>query len=199
MELSTKYNLDISMFERLINNGFDNVTLNTQRRMRPEISRVVREIYPTLADADSVLNFPNVLGMNNKNYFFLNHDFKEDQLVHIQSKTNPKEADMIIRFTNYLLQQNYKPGDITILSLYAGQLLTIKSKIMNDKRFPRDHPLRGVRITTVDNYQGEENKIIILSLVRNNHHNSIGFLKASNRVCVALSRAIQGLYIFGNA
>ena len=71
--------------------------------MRPEISRVVREIYPTLEDAPSVKNFPNVQGLNNKNYFFFSHDFKEDQIAHIQSKTNPKEADMIIRFTNYLL------------------------------------------------------------------------------------------------
>jgi superfamily I DNA and/or RNA helicase len=93
----------------------------------------------------------------------------------------------------------YKPSEITILSLYSGQLLTIKSKIKNNKAYPRDHPIHGVRVTTVDNYQGEENKIIILSLVRSNKRNSIGFLQASNRVCVALSRAIQGFYIFGNA
>ena len=51
----------------------------------------------------------------------------------------------------------------------------------------------------MDNYQGEENDIIILSLVRSNNENNIGFLKNSNRVCVALSRARQGLFIFGNA
>jgi len=51
----------------------------------------------------------------------------------------------------------------------------------------------------VDNYQGEENHIIILSLVRNNAKNNIGFLKSANRVCVALSRAQHGLFIFGNA
>ena len=38
--------MDISIFERLINNNFDYVTLNTQRRMRPEISLIVKEIYP---------------------------------------------------------------------------------------------------------------------------------------------------------
>ena len=54
-------------------------------------------------------------------------------------------------------------------------------------------------VTTVDNYQGEENDIVILSLVRSNHHDNIGFLKASNRVCVALSRARHGMFIFGNA
>jgi superfamily I DNA and/or RNA helicase len=46
-----------------------------------------------------------------------------------------------------------------------------------------------VKLTNVDNYQGEENKIIIISLVRSNKEKNIGFLKSANRVCVALSRA----------
>lgn len=58
--------------------------------------------------------------------------------------------------------------------------------------------LRYVRVTTVDNFQGEENKIILLSLVRNNGEGNVGFLKQENRVCVALSRAKEGLYIMGN-
>jgi helicase required for RNAi-mediated heterochromatin assembly 1 len=52
--------------------------------------------------------------------------------------------------------------------------------------------LRNVKILTVDNYQGEENKIVLLSLVRSNNQNSIGFLGISNRICVALSRAKEG-------
>ena len=34
-ELAKNYNLDISMFERLVNNNFENVMLKNQRRMRP--------------------------------------------------------------------------------------------------------------------------------------------------------------------
>lgn len=63
----------------------------------------------------------------------------------------------------------------------------------------KDEPLlKNVRITVVDNFQGEENKIILLSLVRSNSDNNIGFLKTENRVCVSLSRAKEGLYIIGN-
>jgi superfamily I DNA and/or RNA helicase len=50
----------------------------------------------------------------------------------------------------------------------------------------------------VDKYQGEENEIILLSLVRSNSRAKIGFLEIENRVCVALSRAKKGLYIVGN-
>lgn len=55
-----------------------------------------------------------------------------------------------------------------------------------------------VRVAAIDDYQGEENDIIILSLVRNNSQSRVGFLKTDNRVCVALSRAKNGLYVFGN-
>lgn len=50
----------------------------------------------------------------------------------------------------------------------------------------------------MDNFQGEDNKIILLSLVRSNATNNIGYLAFKNRICVALSRAKHGLYIVGN-
>jgi len=55
-----------------------------------------------------------------------------------------------------------------------------------------------MKITVVDNYQGEESDIILLSLVRSNEKGNVGFLKTENRICVALSRAKYGLYIMGN-
>lgn len=61
------------------------------------------------------------------------------------------------------------------------------------------HPiLKGLKIVVVDNYQGEENDIILLSMVRSNEMGNVGFLKIENRICVALSRAKYGLYIIGN-
>ncbi|CAG8518315.1 8660_t:CDS:10 [Diversispora eburnea] len=48
--------------------------------------------------------------------------------------------------------------------------------------------LKSIRVSSVDGFQGEENEIIILSLVR-----------SREPLCVALSRAKHGLYIFGNA
>ena len=148
--LSEQFNLDISMFERLINNNFRNVMLMSQRRMRPEISEVVRCIYPLLTDDQRVMEYPNVRGLSS-NYVFFHHQFPEDTLAGVQSKTNPKEAEIIIRFMNYLLQQNYDPDLITVLSLYAGQLLVIKNKIL--KMYPeRDSAIRRIKIRTVDNY-----------------------------------------------
>lgn len=46
--LSFSFNLSMSLFERLINNKVDHSVLNIQRRMRPEISRIMGLIYPQL-------------------------------------------------------------------------------------------------------------------------------------------------------
>jgi helicase required for RNAi-mediated heterochromatin assembly 1 len=56
-------------------------------------------------------------------------------------------------------------------------------------------------VFTVDSYQGEENDIIILSLVRSPKRDMpymVGFLEDKNRATVAISRARRGFYVFGN-
>jgi hypothetical protein len=66
----------------------------------------------------------------------------------------------------------------------------------------KDPALAGIlyfKVFTVDSYQGEENDVIMLSLVRSNNVMSIGFLESRNRLVVALSRARRGLYIYGNS
>ena len=59
-------------------------------------------------------------------------------------------------------------------------------------------PKNHVRVATIDNFQGEEAKIILLSLVRCNDAGNIGFLHDEGRVTVLLSRARDGLIILGN-
>ena len=50
----------------------------------------------------------------------------------------------------------------------------------------------------MDNFQREEAKVIVISLVRSNDERKCGFLKTSNRINVLLSRARHGIYIIGN-
>ena len=46
--------------------------------------------------------------------------------------------------------------------------------------------------------KAKKTDIIILSVVRSNERDEIGFLKIENRICVALSRARHGFYCIGN-
>lgn len=59
--------------------------------------------------------------------------------------------------------------------------------------------LRSVRVATVDNFQGEEAKVVIVSLVRSNPQQRCGFLSTANRINVLLSRAKHGMIIVGNS
>ena len=66
---------------------------------------------------------------------------------------------------------------------------------------PLKRGLDAVRVSTIDNYQGEEARVVLLSLVRSSPSTTQtfkGFMRESNRVCVALSRARDGFFIFGN-
>ena len=56
-----------------------------------------------------------------------------------------------------------------------------------------------LRISTVDNFQGEEAQVVVISLVRCNPQQKCGFLRTTNRINVLLSRAKHGMYIIGNS
>ncbi|KAF8778266.1 NFX1-type zinc finger-containing protein 1 [Argiope bruennichi] len=189
--LATKYGMNISLFERMVENGLDCHRLEIQHRMRPEIaSLLVPHIYAKLQNHESVKTFENIKGVS-KNVFFVNHSYHERQENDSKSKVNVHEANFMLKFCKYLINQGYKPSQITVLTTYSGQLFEFK-------RSPLKSALQGIKFTVVDNYQGEENDIILISFVRSNEEGQIGFLKISNRVCVALSRAKKGLYCIGN-
>jgi len=190
-KLAKEFKLDVSLFERLIKNNCKSVMLNTQHRMRPDISCLMKHFYTQqILDHVSVHDFPKITGLKSS-IFFLSHDKLELKLADGSSKENKFEAEFIIAFCDYLIKQDYEQQDITVLSMYLAQMRLIKRGLRNKN-------LTLVKLCTVDNYQGEENKIVMLSLVRSNTEGKIGFLATDNRVCVALSRAQHGFYCIGN-
>lgn len=125
-------------------------------------------------------------------------------------------------------QGTYQSQDIAVITPYLGQLQKLKKRlrssfaiVVSDRDLEEletkglednsgeeaDAPkskiqktalLNALRIATVDNFQGEEAKVIVISLVRSNDERKCGFLKTSNRINVLLSRARHGMYIIGN-
>ncbi|RPA86468.1 P-loop containing nucleoside triphosphate hydrolase protein [Ascobolus immersus RN42] len=141
------------------------------------------------------------------------------------SKTNAWEVEMVMGLMKHIQRQGvYKSGKIAVITPYAGQLRLLQQKmsdsfevILNEKdeaQLEKQDPnsvikngpkvgkgrlLDSLRIATVDNFQGEEADIIIISLVRSNPRGNCGFLKTSNRINVLLSRARHGMYIIGDS
>ncbi|MCJ1476027.1 hypothetical protein MMC13_004691 [Lambiella insularis] len=143
------------------------------------------------------------------------------------SHSNRFEVEFCAALVKYLLERNgYSLGEIVILTPYNGQLAALYSRLQDtclisltdkdrdalddlgllpipDKKTGSAKTSVGLssmlRIVTVDNFQGEEAKVIIFSAVRSNKIGSIGFLRTRNRINVACSRARDGFYVIGNA
>ena len=201
-DLAKRYKLDVSLFERMVNVGIQCETLNVQHRMRPEISALMKHIYDDLENHESVEKYEDIKGMK-KNMFFINHNYMEDSCNQSHSHVNEHEAKFLVALCRHLMQQGYKADQITLLTTYTGQMYAIRDCLQEDAikeplKPENDSSFGGVRVTTVDNFQGEENDIILLSLVRSNKDEKVGFIKIVNRACVALSRARKGFYCIGN-
>ena len=86
---------------------------------------------------------------------------------------------------------------IGIISLYGDQVRELKKRI-NKMKFT-NIDMNPSRVYTVDEFQGKEEDIIIVSLVRNNKNYRTGeFTKKYQRINVALSRARKMLVIVGS-
>merc|ERR1719183_901793 len=117
----------------------------------------------------------------------------EDAEGESHSKENSFESEFIGSLCAHLVKSGYEESQITVLSPYLGQVRNIKNRLR------RDINTTNVATTAVDNFQGEENDIIIVSLVRSNRQKAMGFLAVENRINVALTRAKHGMFIVGNS
>ena len=199
--------LDQSMFARLIRWGVPYIQLDKQGRARPEIASLYSWRYKNLGNLDRVLS---------GDYSLANPGFAHTyQLINVENfegkgETSPTsyffqnvgEAEYAVAMFQYMVLIGYSPQRISILTTYNGQKELIKDIL--SQRCGAGTPLAGVRpraVSTVDQYQGQQNDIILLSLVRTE---SVGHLRDVRRLVVAVSRARLGLYVlcrqalFGN-
>ena len=131
VEKGSGYDLNRSLFERLVLRGYPHDVLSQQHRMRPELSAIVRRLtYPDLIDAPSTQGRPNLQGFRD-NLIFVNHKENEVEMPDVpdwkdttstSSKENLFEAKMVLNCVRYLGQQGYKSDNIVVLTPYLGQL-----------------------------------------------------------------------------
>ncbi|MBL0604366.1 hypothetical protein JD542_21310 [Aeromonas dhakensis] len=190
-------------------------TLLTQYRMAPEIgnlvssafydgklengNRSIPDIYNGLPEA---LQFPvtwlDTSALGNRAHH------QDDKGVSIYNRC---EADLIINLLKQVAEEKdflyelktwvkEEEPAIGVICMYGEQKRLLRQKF---KEVQWDEGFKSlVKIDTVDSYQGKENRIIILSLTRSDKHQSPGFLRAPNRINVALSRAMDRLLIVGS-
>ncbi|KEG15635.1 hypothetical protein DQ04_00011020 [Trypanosoma grayi] len=213
--LERRHNLAVSAMERLVLSGLPCVTLTMQRRMTSEISCLTKPYYlrscvagdcpVVIEDHPRTSNIPPPFGVcratgSPHRLYFIDHDGSGEKKEWIcgdmMSPQNSFEAKFVSCIAHYLW--NINPAmSITILVPYNGQQFVVFKELERmgvPCRGKHQRNKAGVRLSTIDDYQGEEDDIIILSLVRTEKP---GFLRLENRSCVALSRARSALYVVG--
>ena len=135
------YDLDRSLFERLVLAGYPHTTLINQHRMAPEISSLVRNLtYPDLQDAKITKNHPKPRGLQDRVVFFNHHipEVEDLQLADrrdagaVASRRNGFEADMVLKIVRYLAQQGYGTDQLVVLTPYLGQLRLLFDKLSEE-------------------------------------------------------------------
>jgi ATP-dependent RNA/DNA helicase IGHMBP2 len=157
--------------------------LNTQYRMRAVIAG-----FPGNYFYNGLLQTAAHLIDTGAHIFFIDtagSGYNEERGSDGMSLQNQGELNIV----QQLLQtESLDPLKTAFISPYAGQVATAKEILP-----------ATMRISTIDSFQGQEQEIIILSLVRSNDDGEIGFLKDYRRMNVAITRAKEQLFVIGDS
>ncbi len=128
---------------------------------------------------------------------------------HSTSFQNRREADWIVDWLKAVVSEreafetlckstlDEDQAAVGIICAYADQVELVKERIYDEGI--EDACASFVKIGTVDSYQGRENVVVLVSLVRSNPGHSVGHVNLFQRINVALSRAKDRLVVLGDS
>ncbi|EST09860.1 RNA helicase UPF1, UPF2-interacting domain protein [Kalmanozyma brasiliensis GHG001] len=193
-----------SLFERLIMLGNRPIRLQVQYRMHPCLSEFPSNMFyeGTLQNGVTAperlrkdVDFP--WPVPSLPMLFFQNLGQEEISSSGTSFLNRTEASNVEKIVTRFFKAGVKPSQIGIVTPYEGQ----RSYIVNHMQLHgvlKKELYKDVEVASVDAFQGREKDYIILSCVRSNEHQGIGFLSDPRRLNVALTRARYGLVILGN-
>jgi|AntDeeMinimDraft_5_1070356.scaffolds.fasta_scaffold06934_2 predicted DNA helicase len=114
---------------------------------------------------------------------------EERSLKGSNSYDNLVEMEVLLDIVDEALKSELKPEQIAVIAPYKDQVDLLK----------KHNNLENLEINTVDGFQGREKEVVLISLVRSNDCNNIGFLRDLRRINVALTRAKRKLIVIGDS
>jgi hypothetical protein len=133
----------------------------------------------------------------------------ENQKKNSTSFRNRREVDWIVEWLKAVVSERETydalvratieddQAAVGVICAYADQVELLKERIYDEGL--EDVCAGFLKIGTVDSYQGRENVVVIVSLVRSNPGHSIGHVHLFQRINVALSRAKDRLVVIGDS
>ncbi|XP_007897601.2 putative helicase MOV-10 [Callorhinchus milii] len=138
---------------------------------------------------------------------------KEEREANSPSFFNVEEIEVVLLYLHKLLTSQGKKGiarisprEIGVISPYRKQVEKIRRAINGlDKQLKSMKDIKELKVGSVEEFQGQERKVILISTVRSSSEYlhvdqefCLGFLKNPKRFNVALTRAKSLLIVVGN-
>ncbi|KAI0277721.1 ATP dependent helicase [Russula aff. rugulosa BPL654] len=193
-----------SLFERLVVLSNRPIRLQVQYRMHPCLSEFPSNMFyeGTLQNG---VTAPERLRKNvdfpwpvpDTPFFFYQNLGQEEISSSGTSFLNRTEASNVEKIVTKFFKSGVVPGQIGVVTPYEGQRSYIVNYMQYNGSLKKDL-YKEIEVASVDAFQGREKDYIILSCVRSNEHQGIGFLNDPRRLNVALTRAKYGVVILGN-
>lgn len=193
-----------SLFERLVILGIRPIRLQVQYRMHPCLSEFPSNMFyeGTLQNGITTqerlrknVDFPWPVP-ETPMMFYVNLG-NEEISTSGTSYLNRTEASNCEKIVTRFMKAGILPSQIGIVTPYEGQRSYIVQYMQFNGSLRKDL-YKEIEVASVDAFQGREKDYIILSCVRSNEHQGIGFLSDPRRLNVALTRAKYGVVILGN-
>ncbi|PIA32540.1 hypothetical protein AQUCO_04400027v1 [Aquilegia coerulea] len=193
-----------SLFERLVLLGVKPFRLQVQYRMHPSLSEFPsNSFYEGTLQNGVTINERQSSGIDfpwpvpNRPMFFYVQMGQEEISASGTSYLNRTEAGNVEKIVTTFLRSGVVPNQIGVITPYEGQRAYIVNYMSRNGAL-RQQLYKEIEVASVDSFQGREKDYIILSCVRSNEHQGIGFLNDPRRLNVALTRARYGIVVLGN-
>lgn len=187
-QVAKELKLDLSLMDFLAKlYPYQLTRLDVQYRMHSKINNIVSTMFydKKLIPHKTVANR---LLLGDKNIIDVVHVAGEErQQKDSKSYYNIQEMHEVEKYVKKLLEKGVSKDQIAIISPYKSQALRIFKRLNEE-----------IETDTVDAFQGREKDVVIISFVRSNSEQVIGFLKDYRRLNVSISRAKSKLVLICN-
>ncbi|KAM6980838.1 putative helicase mov-10-B.1 [Aplochiton taeniatus] len=231
--LALQYGLGLSLLERLMRDNslyqnagadghFDSrfvTKLLRNYRSHPAVLKVPNELFyenelQIFADKTQREIYCNWEHLPQKGFPVIFHGVmgKDEREANSPSFFNVSEIEVLMDYLTKLKQTQGKKGlpkltpkDIGIIAPYRKQVEKIQKALKSVKELSQWGDLKELKVGSVEEFQGQEKKVVLVSTVRSSIHYvkmdqdfNIGFLSNEKRFNVAMTRAKALLIVVGN-
>ncbi|KAK7102225.1 putative helicase mov-10-B.1 isoform X2 [Littorina saxatilis] len=224
-----KFKLDMSMMERLMNNPL------YRRRSAPGPQDglyydplLITKLIRNYRSHETILRVPNHLFYNNElkacglpelTHMMCGWDHLVNKKIPVvfhsvigedqQEKNSPSffnahEVGIVMKYVGWLVNEK-SPAGTKIKEEHVGIIAPYRRQVQKIQTELRKRSLPGIKVGSVEEFQGQERQVIVVSTVRSNprylttdNKFGIGFLQNDKRFNVAVTRPKALLVVIGN-